>query len=315
MVPALEKTDSPRQPQPRAGSPRSRWLALGLVLVIGVLLAMIYSPLLLWLGKTTLSTEQLNTGGLLVLFAIAICLRDTIERLRVEPRLSNHGLSLLFLGLACLWLAGRSQRGVLPLVLLSFCFSFAAIISFLFGRLGVRQFMPALGGFLVFGLLVGLFPTLDWPLREIAARYSAIILSWMDIPVKLAALGTEPPKLILAVGANRYDVATECNGFGLLTSVLLLATILGFQYRLAWVRKLGLLAFAVPTAIACNFLRIVAICLMAPRTQVPYSVVHEGVGTVFYLLGLAIVWYAAGEFVDRKEPKLEDGGSKMEKAA
>jgi len=287
---------------------------VSLILAIGVMLALVYSPLLVWLGRTTVKTEQLNTGGVLVLFAIAICLRDALETLRVKPNLNNYGLSLLFLGFACLWLAGRSPRGVLPLVLLSFCLSFAAIISFLFGEIGVRRFLPALGGFLVFGLLVGLFPALDWPLREIAARFSGGVLKWMHMPVQVEVWMHKPPELVLQVPGRTFVVATECNGFGLLTSSLLLATILGFQYRLAWVRKLGLVAFAIPTAIAANLLRIVTICLIAPRTTIRYDVIHEGVGTIFYVIGLVVVWYAAGEFVDKKRQGIEDRGSRTEKS-
>jgi exosortase len=310
VVSTLEEQKPHTEQQTAPGLLRSRWVGIGLVLLIGALLALVYSPLLLWLGKTTLRTEQLSTGGLLVLFAIVICMRDALEKLRVEPNLNNHGLGLLLAAFSCLWLVGRWQHWTLPLVLLSFCLSLAAIISFLFGKLGVRQFMPALGGFLVFGLLAGMFPTLDWPLREIAAKYSAGILSSMNVPVKLAAMGTEPPKLILAVAGKVYVVATECNGFGLLTSSLLLATILGFQNHLSWMRRISLLALAVPVAIVCNFLRIVNICLVVPRVNLPYNVIHEGIGTLFYLIGLAIVWCAAEEFVDKKP--VENGESRVE---
>ena len=175
----------------------------------------------------------------------------------------------------------------------SFCASFAAIIAFLFGRAGVRQFLPALGGFFVFGLLVGLFPTLDWPLRAMAARYAFALLTTLGTPVQLAIAPGQPAELVLAVGNRLFRVATECNGFGLLTSSLLLATILAFQYRLLWLNKIGLLAIAIPAAIVCNFLRIVSICLVAPRTSLPYPVVHETLGVIFYFAGLALVWRAA----------------------
>src|ERR1043166_7089544 len=176
---------------------RSRWIDFLLIFIVGLLLAQIYAPLLLKIGKTTISSPQLNTGGLLVLFAMAICLRDIIGKVPIEPNLNSHGLGLLFLGFACLWFAGRLQRAALPLVLLSFCLAMAAIISFLYGKLGVRHFMPALGGFLMFGLLVGLFPTLDWPLREIAGKFSAAVLNWMSIPVELVRIPSRPPEILL----------------------------------------------------------------------------------------------------------------------
>src|ERR1051326_3145084 len=176
----------------------SRSLAIGMVLLVGVLLGLVYAPLLIWLGATSFKVEQLQTGGVLVLFAIVICMRDTISSLRLEPNLNNQGLALFFLGMACLSFAGKYQRWVLPMYLLSFCLSFAAIISFLFGRLGVRQFMPALGGFLVFGILAGSFPTLDWPLREVAAKHSGAVLSWLGVNVQVAYVPARPPELLLA---------------------------------------------------------------------------------------------------------------------
>jgi exosortase/archaeosortase family protein len=287
----------------------SRSLAIGMVLLVGVLLGLVYAPLLIWLGATSFKVEQLQTGGVLVLFAIVICMRDTISSLRLEPNLNNQGLALFFLGMACLSFAGKYQRWVLPMYLLSFCLSFAAIISFLFGRLGVRQFMPALGGFLVFGILAGSFPTLDWPLREVAAKHSGAVLSWLGVHVQVAYVPARPPELLLATHGQIFVVATECNGFGLLTSSLLLATILGLQYHLAWIRKLGLFAFAIPTAIIFNFLRIATICMIAPRfPRTSYHFIHETVGTILYLAGLAIVWYAAGEFVDKAKA---EGGKKV----
>jgi exosortase/archaeosortase family protein len=274
----------------------SRRLNVALIVGIGVLLTLMYWPLLAWLMRVSLHVAQLSAGALLVVFAAVVCLQDSLRELRFEPQ-SRHGgtlgVALLALGFACLWLARRFAVGVLPLVVFSFCASFAAIIAFLFGRAGIRQFLPALGGFFVFGLLVGLFPTLDWPLRAMAAKHAGSLLAWLGVPVRLLLERGKPAELALDVGGRLYSVATECNGFGLLTSAVLLATILAFQYRLPWPNKLGLLALSIPIAIVCNFLRIVSICLVAPRVAWSYSFVHEALGTIFYFAGLALVWLAA----------------------
>lgn len=267
---------------------------------IGVLLTLLYAPLLVWLTRASVAMSQLSTGAVLVLFAVVICLRDTLETLKLEPSVNNRGIVLLALGFACLWLAGRVRFSALPLVVLSFCFSFAAIISFLFGKLGVRQFLPALGAFLVFGLLVGLFPTLDWPLRALAGKHAGSLLAWLGVPARLGLVPGRPAELLLSVNGQNFIVATECNGFGLLTSSLLLATILAFQFRLPWERKFGLLAISIPIAIVCNFLRIVSICLVAPRTRLPYGFVHETLGLIFYFAGLGFIWLAAGRSEARK---------------
>lgn len=294
-----QKTQSRPQTDGEVHVPLSRWVALAWVVVAGLMLTSVYWPFLTWLGTTSFRMEQLRNGAILVIVAMVICLRGLLDETRVRPNLNNRGIALLIIGAALTFVPRWIPKLAFPIVVLSFCVSFAAVIAFLFGKQGVRHFMPALAGFLVFGLLVGLFPTLDWPLREIAARYSAALLTEMNLPVQVAAVPSRTPEILLAVKDRLYVVATECNGFGLLTSALLVATILGFRYHLHWVRKLGLFAMAVPVAIIFNFLRIVGICLVVPRVNISYNVIHEGVGTIFYLAGLAIIWYAAGNFADR----------------
>ena len=264
-----------------------------MVVAISVLIGLLYVPLLYWLGWTTLHTQQLINGAFLVLMAVVICVRDAVGKLRLQPHLSNLGISLIAASFLCLWLARRFRWGLLPLVLLSFCFAFAGIMSFLFGRIGVRPFLPALGAFFVFGVLVGLFPRLDWPLRAMAAQYAGGLLHSMGVPVKLALTEGQPAKLLLAVKGQLFEVATECNGFGLLTSSLIVAAILAFRFQMAASAKLGLLSLAVPIAIVGNFLRIVSICLVAPRTRLPYGFVHETLGLLFYFLALGLIWKIA----------------------
>jgi exosortase/archaeosortase family protein len=269
------------------------WSGVSMVLGIAVLVGLLYLPLLYWLGRVTLHTGQLMNGAVLVCFAVAICTRDAIATLKPSPGVNDWGLGLLGLAVMCLWLAGRLSAWLLPLTVLSFCLSISGIVSFVFGKPGVQLFLPALGAFFVFGILVGLVPKLDWPLRTMAARYAGSLLATLGATVKVALVSGRPPELVLAVGKQSFVVATECNRFGLLTSALLVATILMFQYRLPWVQKLGLLALAVPIAIVCNFLRIVSICLVAPRTALPYGFVHESLGVCVYFLGLGLIWMIA----------------------
>jgi exosortase len=272
-----------------------------LVLAISGLIGLLYVPLLQWLGRMTLHTQQLFNGAFLVVFALAICVRDAAEKLRLTPAISNQGVGLIAFALACLWLATRLAS--LPLALLSACLAFAGMVSFLFGKVGARQFLPALSAFFVFGLLVGLLPKLDWPLRAMAARYAGGLLAALGAPVRISLIEGQPAQLLLSVNGRAFTVATECNGFGLLTSSLIVATILAFQHRLVWLDKLSLWASSVPIAIVCNFVRIVSICLVAPRTTLPYGFVHEALGLVFYFLGLGLIWKIAGRYKPEVEPR------------
>ena len=275
---------------------RNSSVGLWLVLLIGVLIGLLYVPLLHWLGSRTLHTQQLVYGAALVVFALGICVSDAMHKLRFTVQIGNLGISLIALALLCLGLAARWRFWTLPLVLLSACLAFAGIVSFLLGKVGVRQFLPAVSAFFVFGVLVGLVPRLDWPLRAMSARYAGGWLAAFGVPVKIALANGQPPQLLLSVQGQLFAVAAECNGFGLLASSLIVATTLAFLHRLPWLKKLSLWAVSIPIAIVCNFLRIASICLVAPRISLPYGFVHETLGLVFYFLGLGLIWKIAGRY-------------------
>ncbi len=178
-------------------------------------------------------------------------------------------------------------------MLVSFCVSFAAVVSFLFGRQGVRCFLPALGAIVVFGIMAVMFPGLDWPLRTLAGRYAAGFLDWLGFPVKLAVNTQGAPELLMLVPQRVFVVATECNGFGLLVSSIMLVTILVFQWRVPLLNAVGLYLLAVPIAVLSNMLRIVSIVILAPRLPVNYDLLHETLGLIFYYAALIAIWMLA----------------------
>jgi exosortase/archaeosortase family protein len=278
-----------------------------LVMAISVLVGLLYVPLLHWLGRETYHTQQLLNGAMLVVLALAICVQDATGRLRFAPQISNEGIGLILLALVCLLLAARW----LPLLLASACFAFAGVVAFLFGRTGVRPFLPAMGAFFVFGILAGSVPALDWPLRSMAARYAGGLLVALGVPVKIGLAEGQPAQLLLSVKDHVFVVATECNGFGLLTSSLIVATTLAFEYRLPWVKKLSLWALSIPIAIVCNFVRIVSISLIAPRTTLPYGFVHETLGLIFYFLGLGLIWRIARRYQPDEAARRTEGQQQL----
>jgi exosortase/archaeosortase family protein len=283
------KEESPQQ------APRGVDAAINLliVLALGVVLASIYAPLLYWLSRTTLRIEQLHNGGLIVLLALVFSLRRACRTWWVAPQATPLGLALIGAGIASLSLVYGLPGLAIPLALLSFCLSFAGVSAFLFSAAGVRAMLPAMAGILVLGILTTVVPTLDWPLRSIAAKGSAALLGKLGMNVNVALHVGRPPQLLLAVQGRMFVVAAECNGFGLLTSSILAAAILAFHYRLRWLDKLLLVGITVPLAILSNTLRIVGICLAATHLPLPYMLVHEGIGVVSYAVTLWGLWWLA----------------------
>ena len=284
----MEKENGKLSAEPSGGS-----VDVLIVLVLGVLLASVYAPLVLWLGRTTISLEQLHNGGLIVLFALLISLRNAIRARAFRPEGNTLGVVLIVAGLGGLYLVRWLPAFALPVALLSFCLSFAGLSAFLFGTVGVRALLPAISGILILGVLAGVAPWLDWPLRAIGAKYSAYFLDYLGMDVGVALRQGVPPQLLLAVKDRLFVVAAECNGFGLVSSSFLVAAILGFHYHLSWFAKIGLLALALPLAILFNAFRIVGICLAATHLPLPYVVIHEGIGLVFYAAALVLLWWLA----------------------
>jgi len=285
-----------------SGVSRDYLINLAIVIAMGLLLASIYAPLLLWLGQTTLQAEQLHNGGLIVVFALVIGLRRLVRSQAVVAEFSRLGLLLIVAGLVCLYAVNLAERWpalALLLAMVSFCLSFAGVTAFLFGPRGVKALLPAIVGVLILGLLAGLAPGLDWPLRGMAAKYSAAVLNQLGVNVGVVLQPGQPPRLLLGVKGQIFHVAAECNGFGLLTSSLLAAAVLGFYYELSWRERIGLLLLAAPLAVAFNALRIVSITLAATHLPLPYMLVHEGFGLVMYASALLILWWLARKRASR----------------
>ncbi len=264
-----------------------------IVVALGALLASMYAPLLLWLGRATLTFEQLHNGGLIVLFALLISLRRAIYAGSFRPEGNLLGIALIAAGLGSLYLVRWLPGAALPIALLSFCLAFAGVSAFLFGPAGVRALLPAVAGILLLGVLAGAAPWLDWPLRAVGAKYSADFLAYLGVDVAVVVQQGSPPELLIVVKGRPFLVASECNGFGLIASSLLAAGILGFHYRAAWYAKVSLLVLALPLAILFNAMRIVGISLAAVHLPLPYPLIHEGVGLFFYGAALALLWWLA----------------------
>jgi exosortase/archaeosortase family protein len=208
----------------------------------------------------------------------------------------------MLFALSCVAVAAASVTDLWPLAVLAFCLNLAALLSFLLGADGARALYPALVGI---GAAVGmltLLPRADGLLRWLAARFSARALSLIGFPTAIGVRRT-PFAVALVVGRSgqAFDVAPECNGFGILLSAVVLAAIYAARRRDAWWRRILLLAVAVVIGLAVNALRIVVIVVLSLRTRLDYALIHEGAGTALYWLALLIIYALAARPWRRQE--------------
>ena len=135
---------------------------------------------------------------------------------------------------------------------------------------------------------------LDWPLRSMAGKWSAYVLELIGQSAELGLFGqaSEPPMLVLVVNEQPFNVASECNGFGVIITSLLLALLLAIHRRLnIFDLGLNLLAGAI-IGFMFNIVRIVIIVLLAPSMMERYHLMHEIVGGFTYWACLISVWIA-----------------------
>ena len=270
-------------------SGRQNWEPVFFLVVILAVTVIAYGPMLGGVWEVSFRTTQALNAYVLLAVAFYDAVRSVVRTQPFHLAVNLHGL-LLF-GLSCLALATASVTGVWPFAVLGLCLNVGALISFCFGREGVRAFYPVLAGFGALVAMVVLVPQFDGWLRLVAGMVSAWGLPILGIRADMV-VQQDPFQVILVAerGAGVFNVATECNGFGIVLSSVVVTLVLSLRRRIAFPGVGLLLMGAVGLGLAFNVIRIVAIAVASLRTDIPYGLIHEGLGTGVYLLALAAVY-------------------------
>lgn len=270
----------------------SRRQDVGLAAGLLVITVVVFWPALRWFATQTFAREQLKQSFFIVLLAGAWIAWEKRQTLQINLRLSNTTLIWLSSSYA---LAGAALLLNEPLFFLGGTVAaVGGLVNYVFGGQAFRRTVPLLLVFAILILCVLLFPILDWPLRQMAGVEAARFLKFLGLAPHLA-VSTKPDIKLLLVTANQtFVVATECNGFGLITSSLLLGMI-----RLLYRRAGGwwyavLLPVCIAVGFVFNFLRISAIVLFAPSFPHHYGTLHETAGIIALYSGLGLVWLVTG---------------------
>lgn len=262
--------------------------ALGLL----VATAVVFWPAARWLATQAFAREQLKQSFLVMVLAGAWIAWEKRRALRLDLQLSNTTLGWF---LASYALAGGAILLKTPILILAgLAAAMGGAVNYVYGGQAFRRTFPLLCVFALFILCVLVFPILDWPLRQMAGIEAARFLKSVGLVSQLVIQPGPEVKLLLVTAQQSFVVATECNGFGLISSSLLLGTILLLYRRARWWNYLLLLPTCVALAFVFNFLRISVIVLLAPRFPHHYSLLHETAGLVALYGGLALVWALTG---------------------
>jgi len=252
----------------------------------------VFWPVTRWIVAETVARAQIRQGLMILLAAAGLVAWQHRGELRVVGDLCNRTLGLLTGAFALVGAAGVTKWSWL--VLPGFALALAGCLQALFGAAGYRFFRPLVAGFAALLVIIVAFPLLDWPLRQLAGVGAAWVLNAAEIAPRLTLTGTPAdPQLILTVAGQNFLVATECNGFGLITSAGLVAILAGGIAGRRWWVVAALVPVALATGFAANVGRILMISLSAPYFPGRYDEMHEVVGTLSLWAGLGLVGWLA----------------------
>lgn len=280
---------------------------------------LIFAPTLLWLAGQ-LRHEQLHLPVIILVLAGFFIVLDHRRRLRWRFKHDRVSLGFLagvyavfvLLGLGGGWLRGHGLGWVSALIVfLGLGLLLGSGVRYCLGARAFRLAAGPLVGFFLFIALVLFLERLDWPLRNLAGIYSAWALNILGVSSDLYLVAEPRPMFLLDSEAGRFNVAQECNGFGLLGGALMLTVLLGIYRRVGWFNGVLLLVGAGAFAFSVNVLRIVIIVVLAPVVGMGnYDLMHEVVGLLTFYGALALLyWFIVGFGRDPRPPPPSAAGS------
>lgn len=270
-----------------------RWLAWALVAAT----AAVFWPVTRWVVAETAAREQIRQAFFLLAGAAGLIAWQHRDELSIRGDLRNRTLALFAGAFGLVGLAGLTSWSLL--VLPGLALALAGCLRALFGAVGYRFLRPLVAGLAVCLAIILAFPLLDWPLRQLAGVGAAKVLQLLHLAPQLTLHGTpETPQLVLSVAEGNFLVATECNGFGIITSGGLLAILAGGIAGRRWWIVTALAPVAMLIGFATNVLRILVISTTARYFPGHYDLLHEVAGTLALWGGLGLIGWLAWRPVD-----------------
>ncbi len=267
-------------------------------LVFGIT-AIIFYPTTRWLIQTTFDHQQLSYAFFILIFAGLFHFYENKDKLKPVWQLENRSILLLTFSYSLMALFYFIK--ILPLIFASYSFALASLIIFVFGKKVSRATAAWIGAFFLFSIMAMFMPYVDWPLRGLAGKNVGWILSLIGYDVGLSLVSHEGiAMLILSVDGKPFNVAAECNGFGALSSSLLLSLLLILYMKIRYLDKIILFFISGLIGFLFNILRILIIVILAPKVGDQYMLMHEVVGNITLWSCLALVWWVVKGYQTEK---------------
>lgn len=178
-------------------------------------------------------------------------------------------------------------------VIAAMTFSATSLIFFIFGTEIARIAYSSSLTFILFLFLSLFMIHLDWPLRTLAAQWSVLIIEFLgqNVQIFLTNYVQDSPNIIIQYDEHNFNVASECNGFGIILNGALVGLLLSVYKGHHFLNGLIQLSAALFIGFSFNILRIISIILVAPPFFEYYDLLHELLGTLYYWGAFFVTWY------------------------
>jgi exosortase len=262
---------------------------IGLFLAIVCLLVALYLPVTVRLTSQWIDDPNYQ-HGILIPFVCAFIVWQRRAALRAAaPGGGELAGMILVLAAATMLVLGTAasehftQRISMPVMA-------AGIVLFLFGRkVATTLTLPLLLAFMMVPFPYIIYYKISFPMQLMSARLSTGVLELLN--VSIIRKGN-----VLMLPNYTLEVVAACSGLRSLMTMVTLALIFTAFSGLSTVRRVILVASAVPIAITANTLRLVVTAVGAYKISPHFAdgIAHTVSGLIVFISGLLLLFLTAG---------------------
>lgn len=266
-----------------------------------------FAPISYWFAQNTFSETRVFHSLISLTLAIVLLFRFESPIIKNAFEINTQCQKSLKISLALLLVFISSKLSIhflqLDAFFLNMIFSLSIIASmvmaltclvfFIFGTQISRIAYSSSITFILFLFLSLFMIQVDWPLRTLAAQWSVFLFEFLGQSVNffIANQDQNSPELIIQFAGRNFNVASECNGFGIILNSVLISLLLSVYKRHSVLDSLVNIVAALFIGFTFNVLRIISIIIITPFLFQYYDFFHELLGTIYYWGAFFMTWY------------------------
>jgi exosortase/archaeosortase family protein len=279
------------------------WLEFTIV----TLFLLSFAPVSYSFAENTLSETRVLHSLITLSLAIILLYRFESPTIKNALKINKHcqkSLTIAF-SLLLIFVASKATLFIFQIdsFILSIVYSLSIVaamvmalssfVFFVFGTEISRITYSSSITFILFLFLSLFMIQVDWPLRALAAHWSVFLIELLGQSVDffIALKHQNSPDLIIQFKERNFNVASECNGFGIILNSILISLLLSVYKRHSFVDGFINTIAALFIGFSFNVLRIISIIFVAPFLFEYYDFLHELLGTIYYWGAFFVTWY------------------------